>query len=153
MLEALEKSRLTLSANSTSLARWDTRLGVQDLPFVSKLAHLSRDGGPAALMDVIIERLFPIAYVYSGKDKKTPPWGEEEEISLQEAWKVCTASQRRASADILGQIRCRILSLTRGDERAGGKGGGPGKYTSLSRRGPPSCRERSVQPKSLSQRS
>lgn len=88
VLEAYEKSHLVLSGNSTHLARWDARLGIQSQPFVAGLTSLSVDGGPIVLMDVVIDKVFPLAYMNSDKAAGEAPWNEEEERARVDAWKV-----------------------------------------------------------------
>lgn len=100
------KSRLIISANSSSLARWDARLGAQKLPFIAKLSHLSHDGGIITLLDVVIEKMFPLAFVPSGKDGSSPPWGEEEECARQDQWRV----RRTRSVGVFG-LTCRRKSM------------------------------------------
>ncbi|WWC73712.1 uncharacterized protein I206_107684 [Kwoniella pini CBS 10737] len=82
VLEALNNSRLIISGNSTSFARWTAKLGKQPRPFIASLSSLSADGGIISLMDVILEKVFPIAYMGKGES----PWGEEEEQIRQDAW-------------------------------------------------------------------
>jgi breast cancer 2 susceptibility protein len=79
---------LNIAGNSTKLARWDARLGRQDEPFVAGLSSLSVDGGIISLMDVVIDKLFPVAYTAAEKGRGDAPWGEEEERQRQDAWSV-----------------------------------------------------------------
>lgn len=89
-LEAFEKSRLIISGNSTSMARWHAKLGLQPQPFVAGLSSLSVDGGQIVLMDVIVEKLYPIAFLSSVKGAREGPWGEGEERIRADQWKVST---------------------------------------------------------------
>ncbi|WWC92784.1 uncharacterized protein L201_007743 [Kwoniella dendrophila CBS 6074] len=82
VLEAFEKTHLIMTGNSTSLARWDRKLGKQLQPFIASLSSLTPDGGTVTLMDIVIEKVFPIAY--SGKNEA--PWNEEEERIRQDQW-------------------------------------------------------------------
>lgn len=87
-MEAHKSCRLVLSGNSTSLARWHARLGMQSQPYVSGLSSLSVDGGIITLMDIVIERLFPIAFTNGDPNIRESPWDEEEEKRRQDKWKV-----------------------------------------------------------------
>lgn len=100
VLEAYNKSHLVLSGNSTHLAKWDARLGLQHQPFIAGLSSLSVDGGTIVLMDLVLERVYPLAYVNGDRDSREPPWGEEEENARSDAWRVRWSSQR-------GELTCR----------------------------------------------
>lgn len=79
---------MVLSGNSCHLARWDARLGAQALPFIVGLSSMTVDGGTAVLMDVIVERVYPLAYMKAERNSRDAPWGEEEEERLAQEWKV-----------------------------------------------------------------
>ena len=96
-LEGLDKSVLTLAGNSTKFALWDAKLGRQNEPFVAGLSSLSVDGGVISLMDVILEKVFPVAYMSADKGNRESPWGEEEERQRQDQW---TVSAVRVLADL-----------------------------------------------------
>nr|ODN91852.1 hypothetical protein L203_01105 [Cryptococcus depauperatus CBS 7841] len=87
VLDAFDSSRLVLSGNSTSLAKWDSRLGMQPRPFIASLSSLSVDGGIVTLMDIIIDRVYPLAYTNGDKNSKEPPWDQKEETEREEQWK------------------------------------------------------------------
>ncbi|WVW86946.1 hypothetical protein I302_109002 [Kwoniella bestiolae CBS 10118] len=82
VLEAINNSHLIISGNSSSLAKWHVRLGKQPQPFIASLSSLSVDGGVITLMDVVLEKIFPIAFT----NKNEAPWGEEEEQARQQEW-------------------------------------------------------------------
>ncbi|CAD6938114.1 unnamed protein product [Tilletia caries] len=63
VLEALEKSGLSLAGNSTSLARWDARLGFSRTDFLASLRSLNADGGCVACMDIVLTKVHPRGYV------------------------------------------------------------------------------------------
>jgi len=88
VLDALDKSRLIISANSTALARWHTSLGLHPRPFIAGLSKLSVDGGAIVLMDVVIEKVYPLAFLPTEKGDRTPPWNEAEERARDEKWRV-----------------------------------------------------------------
>ena len=85
-MDGLDKSRLILSGNGTSLARWDATLGLQSAPFVAGLSSLSVDGGVVPLMEVVIEKLFPLAFMHADKGNREPPWNEEDEARRAHEW-------------------------------------------------------------------
>ncbi|WVQ79198.1 hypothetical protein IAT38_001294 [Cryptococcus sp. DSM 104549] len=93
-LDALQTSHLIISGNSTSLVRWHARLGLQPHPFIASLSSLSVDGGIVTLMDVVIDKIFPLAYTNGDRNAKEGPWGEEEEQTRQDAWKEKNQSER-----------------------------------------------------------
>ncbi|SCV67723.1 BQ2448_5334 [Microbotryum intermedium] len=86
VLEALTNTSLAITGNSTSLARWDARLGFAGHAFVATLASLSSAGGIVPLLDLIIERVFPRGYIDAGKGAGSEPWNEAEERRRQEEW-------------------------------------------------------------------
>lgn len=89
VLAAYNKSSLQITGNSTCLCRWDSKLGTAKMPFVASLRSLSANGGVAALLDIVIDTVFPLAFVDSN-DRQKPPWGEEEEAQRQRSWTVCS---------------------------------------------------------------
>ncbi|GAA5884455.1 hypothetical protein JCM6882_005258 [Rhodosporidiobolus microsporus] len=87
VLQALSRSSLTLSGNSTCLAPWHATLGFHRDPFVSSLSRLSSKGGLVPLVDVVVERAYPCGYIDLRKGRGTETWGEEEELVRAEEWK------------------------------------------------------------------
>jgi breast cancer 2 susceptibility protein len=92
---------LKISGNSTTLARWDARLGPLVYPSVSRpntnvvvppvstLRSLTNDGGVVSLLDVIVERIHPIAYIQNFKDKtRSVPINTAEYQKSETAWEV-----------------------------------------------------------------
>lgn len=65
---------------------WDSRLGFAHKPFIAALRSLCPDGGNIPLLDVRISKVFPLAYITTGKGKGTSPWSSEEEYKLQDQW-------------------------------------------------------------------
>ncbi|WWC95810.1 hypothetical protein V866_002676 [Kwoniella sp. B9012] len=82
VIEAFNSSHLIITGNSSSLARWHVKLGKQPRPFIASLSSLSVDGGVITLIDVVLEKIFPIAFT----NGSGPPWGEEEEQIRQDQW-------------------------------------------------------------------
>lgn len=88
-LEAGSKIVLNLAGNSCSLARWDARLGFQKgLPPAASLRSLTPDGGIISCMDIVVTRLFPVAFVDVGSsgNQMGGARGEAEEAEAQRAW-------------------------------------------------------------------
>ncbi|KAJ1302729.1 hypothetical protein OPQ81_003043 [Rhizoctonia solani] len=87
VLKAYQSSTLKITGNSTSLARWDTRLGFHRGPFVASLRSLSADGGSVTLLDVIVTKLFPIGFVETDeKGRSSRPFDQSAEDEAQRAW-------------------------------------------------------------------
>ena len=93
-LEALNRSQLVLSGNSTALAKWDTKLGRMNASPVFALTSFCNDGGLIALMDLIIEKLHPVGFVHSDKDIREAPWNDQEERLRQDTWNVGSGGRR-----------------------------------------------------------
>ncbi|ELU39385.1 BRCA2, oligonucleotide/oligosaccharide-binding domain-containing protein [Rhizoctonia solani AG-1 IA] len=89
VLKAYHSSTLKITANSTSLARWDTRLGFHRGPFVSSLRSLSADGGSVTLLDIIVTKLYPVGFVETDeKGRSGRPFDQNAEDDAQRAWEV-----------------------------------------------------------------
>ncbi|EUC56706.1 BRCA2, oligonucleotide/oligosaccharide-binding domain 1 protein [Rhizoctonia solani AG-3 Rhs1AP] len=87
VLKAYHSSTLKITGNSTSLARWDARLGFHRGPFIASLRSLSADGGYVALLDVIVTKLFPVGFVETDeKGRSTRPFDQSAEDDAQRAW-------------------------------------------------------------------
>ncbi|GAA5875508.1 hypothetical protein JCM8547_001685 [Rhodosporidiobolus lusitaniae] len=87
VLQALSRSTLVISGNSTSLAPWHSTLGFRPEPVISSLDRLTSAGGVVPLVDVTVERAFPCGYVDLRKGRSTETWGEEEEQVRAEEWR------------------------------------------------------------------
>ncbi|TIB11972.1 hypothetical protein E3P89_02451 [Wallemia ichthyophaga] len=81
VLDAVGLSNLSISGNSTSLARWDDKLGFQPplTGFISNLSSLSPDGGIIALLDVVVTSVFPLAYMDMEHNFGDSAWNQVEE--------------------------------------------------------------------------
>lgn len=92
VLDALYTSDLQLYANSTTRARWDTKLGFHRNTFVSSLARLVPDGGIVGRIDVVVERVYPLGFMEGRLDARgvvqygAEQYGEDEEAERQAAW-------------------------------------------------------------------
>lgn len=110
VLVAYHMSSLVLASNSVSLARWDAKLGFASTPFFASLRSLTPEGGLVSLMDVVITKVFPLAYVdvdRSTNGKPGAPRGEQEEAEERDFW-----SKRRE--DALHRLELQFESETRG---------------------------------------
>ncbi|KAF8641071.1 hypothetical protein AX17_000715 [Amanita inopinata Kibby_2008] len=91
ILEAYNTTRLVLTGNSSHLMPWHAKLGFLQGPFTSTLHSLTADGGCVAAMDIVITKVFPIAYlefVGDGEVKRREgPRNGAEEFKLHEQWK------------------------------------------------------------------
>jgi breast cancer 2 susceptibility protein len=83
-----------VSGNSSALAKWDAKLGVHRLPYVAGLSSLSPDGGPVVLVDIMVDRVFNLAYVHGDKSNREPPWDEGEEQTREDRWREKYAAER-----------------------------------------------------------
>ncbi|KAK2461438.1 hypothetical protein APHAL10511_005901 [Amanita phalloides] len=91
VLEAYNGTKLVLSGNSSHLMPWDAKLGFHRGPCISTLHSLSPDGGCVAVVDIVVIKAFPVAYIEffdDGEQKRREgPRNEAEEIKLHEQWK------------------------------------------------------------------
>lgn len=91
ILEAYNSTKLVISGNSSHLVPWHTKLGFQRGPCVSTLHSLTADGGVVAAMDLIIIKMYPIAFVEffedeDGQKRREGPRNEIEEAQVNEKW-------------------------------------------------------------------
>lgn len=90
-LKAYSGTTLQITGNSTTLARWDARLGpfLHPLPPVASLRSLTPDGGVAALVDVVVERLHPVGFIETLQDgTRLAPVNESENRQAEALWEV-----------------------------------------------------------------
>ncbi|KAF7436471.1 hypothetical protein PC9H_003304 [Pleurotus ostreatus] len=92
ILEAYNSVQLVLSGNSSHLAPWHAKLGFQRGPFVSTLNSLTHDGGVVSVMDVVVIKMYPIAYIEfleneAGEKSREGPRTESQEAAVMEKWK------------------------------------------------------------------
>ncbi|KDQ15696.1 hypothetical protein BOTBODRAFT_108380, partial [Botryobasidium botryosum FD-172 SS1] len=121
VLKALECTNLALTGNSTTLARWDAKLGFSPRPFVATLGSLTADGGCVMLLDVVIVRAFAIGYIETHSNgQRDPPRCRAEEEELDAKWNVSAnvlyhpSSQERRSDEQLrlrNEIEKKILNM------------------------------------------
>jgi breast cancer 2 susceptibility protein len=99
VLEAQQSSRLIIAGNSTAPARWDALLGIQPNPFIAGLSSLSVDGGVIAMMDIVIDKIYPLAFIPQDRALGGDPWDEKEEAIRADKWQVCTQDGLLDEAD------------------------------------------------------
>lgn len=110
VLDAYNSTRLVISGNSSHLAPWHAKLGFQRGPCISTLHHLNGDGGPVAVMAIVIIKVtqstclgyfpadcalqaYPVAFIEfiekeDGTKEREGPRNENEEAEVNEKWKV-----------------------------------------------------------------
>lgn len=110
VLDALDKSSLRITGNSTCLVEWHRRLGFTYEPFISTLRSLSPDGGNIPLLDVRVTKVFPLAYISTEKGKAGSPWSAEEEYKLQDEWNE-RYMQERLRLQVESEVSCVPPSL------------------------------------------
>ena len=100
-LKAYDESTLVISGNSTTLARWDARLGplLHDIPgktgrgiipSVASLRSLTPDGGLTMMIDIVVERLHPVGFIETLPDgTRLAPVNEAGNQAAEASWEVC----------------------------------------------------------------
>ena len=63
------------------------------------MCSLTLDGGLVPLMDMLIVKLFPEAYMNGQKGSREPPWDSVEEARQASVWKVGQVSASRERAN------------------------------------------------------
>ncbi|KAJ2914759.1 hypothetical protein MD484_g5655, partial [Candolleomyces efflorescens] len=89
ILEAYDSVLLWLPGNSSSLAPWHAKLGLQRERHISTLYSLSPDGGVVSFLDLEILQVLPKAYVESveqGKGLYHETRSEADEVKAADAW-------------------------------------------------------------------
>ena len=83
-LEAPPTCSLKLSANSTRRARWFAKLGYQPIPcpFPIPMTSVYPDGGLVGSTDVVIARVYPLAYLEKREGKKSALRSERMEQKI-----------------------------------------------------------------------
>lgn len=101
-MKAYDESTLIISGNSTTLARWDAKLGplLHDvrgkserciISPVASLRSLTPDGGLTMMVDIVIEKLHPVGFIETLVDgTRLPPVNEAENRAAEASWEVCT---------------------------------------------------------------
>ncbi|GAA5950155.1 hypothetical protein JCM21900_004612 [Sporobolomyces salmonicolor] len=87
VLQALSRSSLVISGNSTSLAPWHAKLGFCRERFVAGFESLTSGGGLVPLVDIVIDKIYPCGYMDLRRGRSSETWGEEEELTREEEWR------------------------------------------------------------------
>ncbi|KAG8905976.1 hypothetical protein FRC01_008184 [Tulasnella sp. 417] len=128
-LQAYETTCLELHGNSTTLARWDAKLGFQAGPFISTLRSLTADGGTVPLMDICVTKLFPIAYIEmpkprddaEGEEPRPLPRCEAEEMEARDEWQRKRANEEMKLREDWEKKVARLEGLAENLERTAGR--------------------------------
>ena len=89
-LDVSNSIRLKLSANSTTLAHWDEKLGFKRVRPFATLRSLSPDGGHIFAIDIIVLRKYPMIFRETMKDGTTINRNEQEEEYAKSKHEVST---------------------------------------------------------------
>ncbi|KAH9958901.1 hypothetical protein BGW80DRAFT_1372376 [Lactifluus volemus] len=91
VLEAYSKVELNLTGNGAHLAPWHAKLGFQQHPAIATLHKLSPDGGTVPCLELVVTKVYPIAFLEfhkdaDGKVTREGPRREKEELAVHDAW-------------------------------------------------------------------
>ncbi|KAJ3534723.1 hypothetical protein NM688_g7090 [Phlebia brevispora] len=91
ILEMGKSVCLKIHGNSSQLAPWHTKLGMQKERPVSALGSLDPYGGFVSAIEILIVKAYPIAYLEffvteDGRRYQEGPWDEKEEAKLSDQW-------------------------------------------------------------------
>ncbi|THV07479.1 hypothetical protein K435DRAFT_643336 [Dendrothele bispora CBS 962.96] len=92
ILEAYTSVKLGLSGNSTRLAPWHAKLGFQSSFGMVTMRSLTPDGGLVPVMDLVVQKVYPIAYLEiiideEGRRIQEGPRSEADEARCVDIWK------------------------------------------------------------------
>lgn len=91
-----------LTGNSTSLARWDAKLGFQTHPFIAGLRSLQAAGGAIPMIDIEIVKIYPVGYFETTSDgTRVGPTCEAEERQKEDRWMVSLFGISHSQASLL----------------------------------------------------
>ncbi|UZJ52640.1 hypothetical protein CBS101457_001960 [Exobasidium rhododendri] len=114
-VKAFDLVTLALGGNSAKLAKWDARLGFVKEPFISTVRSLSALGGNVPLMDIVIARIYPLAFTgsdvcpgYKSEAGQYPEWGAEEEQTRRAQWQTY---QEEVRQEVQGEAQARLKPL------------------------------------------
>ncbi|KAK0563990.1 hypothetical protein OC861_004526 [Tilletia horrida] len=102
VLDAMDKYGVSLTGNSTALAKWDTPLGFSSVNFCASVRSLTADGGCIACMDVVIAKVHPRGYIdvngrESGQHQSlSNARSEAEELEAETRWQIALEETRAA---------------------------------------------------------
>ncbi|KAH9932032.1 uncharacterized protein BXZ73DRAFT_89984 [Epithele typhae] len=91
ILETYDHASLELYGNSTHLAPWHAKMGFVKEPFVATLDSLTADGGNISVMDLIVDKVYPVAFLEfvkndDGSTTKLGPRDERGETKARDEW-------------------------------------------------------------------
>ncbi|KAF8274325.1 hypothetical protein EI94DRAFT_850937 [Lactarius quietus] len=91
VLEAYDKLELTIAGNGTHLAPWHAKLGFQPYPAIATLNSISSDGGMIPCLELIVTKVYPIAFIEFHKDEdgkvtREGPRREKDELAAHDVW-------------------------------------------------------------------
>ncbi|KAH9070787.1 hypothetical protein EDB83DRAFT_2517952 [Lactarius deliciosus] len=91
VLEAYDRVELIITGNGTHLAPWHTKLGFQPYPAIATLNSISPDGGMIPCLELIVTKVYPIAFIEFQKDEdgnvtREGPRREKDELAAHDAW-------------------------------------------------------------------
>ncbi|KAF5368607.1 hypothetical protein D9758_002203 [Tetrapyrgos nigripes] len=92
ILEAYNSVKLVICGNSSHLAPWDAKLGFQRAFNIATMHSLTPDGGLVPAMDLVVTKVYPIAFLElkvdeNGKKMQEGPRNEADEAVQADAWK------------------------------------------------------------------
>ncbi|KAI0828884.1 hypothetical protein BC628DRAFT_1408952 [Trametes gibbosa] len=119
ILEAYDNTTLELTGNATNLAPWHAKLGFVKHPFIATSDKLTADGGSVPAMDVVIDKVYPIAFLEferneDGSTSRVGPRDEKEEMRAHDAW---LAKQEAAAIKIKERLHADVQRLLKLSER------------------------------------
>ncbi|KAF8333072.1 BRCA2, oligonucleotide/oligosaccharide-binding, domain 1-domain-containing protein [Cantharellus anzutake] len=117
VLKSYSSSRMRISGNATRLARWDSKLGLQPRALqIATFRSLNPDGGLVPLIDIIIERIYPVGFYEMDSDGvMLPAHDSAEEAEAQAKWEDARADQ---SSKIRSDLERRWFALEKVAEQA-----------------------------------
>ncbi|KAF7796563.1 hypothetical protein EIP86_007744 [Pleurotus ostreatoroseus] len=111
ILEVGESTSLTIYGNSSQLAPWYAKLGVQKQLCISTLGSLDPLGGLVSTIEIVVTNAYPIAYLEftvtpDGRKTQGAPVGEKEEAEIHEKWVAKRDNEaRKLREEYGGQLR------------------------------------------------
>ncbi|KAI0673760.1 hypothetical protein C8Q78DRAFT_1186090 [Trametes maxima] len=119
ILDAYDNTFIELCGNATNLAPWHAKLGFVKQPFIATLDKLTPDGGMVPVMDLIITKTYPIAFLEfvkneDGSTSRIGPRDEKEENKAQDQW---LAKREHESSRIREKLHAHIQTILRLAER------------------------------------
>ncbi|KZT73350.1 hypothetical protein DAEQUDRAFT_465445 [Daedalea quercina L-15889] len=129
-LDAYALMNLEICGNSCHLAPWHAKLGFMRHPMVATLDSLTADGGLVTLLDVMIEKVYPIAYMefstdQDGRKEYLGILNEKEETEAQDKWRAKREVAAQKIRDEYDKKVCKWLRWAETFEARAGSGWQP----------------------------